>query len=227
MPTIEVHCLLRYCTDVNIRREAREWQAHHGVRIVKGNTLNGTFNFWITGRGGISINARNSDLFLEEVCYRSALRIREQFGKDVCIVPIPNSGALASSRNTFQTYILAKKIAAILGHPCTSSDLLRWQTVVGMAHKNERSRSAAAHKAALRVMRTTDQPIVLFDDVVTSGSQMLGSKLALEEAGMKVAGMISIFEVVNQGIRSDDPGWRVTTRRPWLDGDQFDFSDAV
>lgn len=221
MPAIEVHCFLRYCTDTSIRREAREWQAHHGVRVVKGTPLNGTFNFQITGRGGVSISARNATLFLEEVCYRTALRIVEQFGKDVCIVPIPNSGALATSKNVFQTFALAKRVSEILGAPCTASDILRWNTVVGMAHKGERGRSADAHKAALRVMRTTHQKIVLFDDVVTSGSQMYGSKLALEAAGMEVAGMIAVAEVVNQGVRSDAPGWRVARREPWSAGGLF------
>ncbi|RVG92107.1 phosphoribosyltransferase [Sinorhizobium meliloti] len=222
MPTIEVDCLLRHCTDPSIKREAAEWQALHAVNVVKGKELRGSFNFQITGRGGVSINARNASLFLEEVSYRSAHHIRSKYGKNVCIVPVPNSSAIASNRKSFKTLEIATRVAALVGAPCSALDLLRWKLPVGMAHKGERTRSVDAHKGQMKVMSTTNLPIVIFDDVVTSGSQLCAAQALLEGAGMTVAGMLAVAEVVNQGERSDTPGWRTTTRNPFSISDFMD-----
>lgn len=222
MPTIEIDCLLRHCTDSTVKREVAEWQALHAVNVIKGKELRGSFNFQITGRGGVSINARNSSLFLEEVCFRAATHIRSKYGKNVCVVPIPNSGAVASNRKMFRTFEIASRIAALVGAPCQSSDLLRWRIAVGMAHKGERPRDVDAHKGQMKLVGTTPVPIVLFDDVVTSGSQLCAAKALIEADGMRVLGMVAVAEVVAQGERSDTPGWRVTKRNPFSISDIMD-----
>lgn len=215
MPSIEVDCLLRHCTDSEVKREQAEWQALHAVNVLKGKPLRGTFNFQITGRGGVSISAANSVVFLNEVYYRAGMRVRERFGKDVCIVPIPNSGATILDRGVFRTAELAAGIAQQVGAPCKSASLIRWNSVVGQTHKGERLRDVDQHKSLMRIAAKTDKPIVLFDDVVTSGSQLAAAKLLLSENGMVVVGMLAIAEVVNQGERSDAPGWRTANRSPF------------
>lgn len=215
MPKIQVDCLLRHCTDPEVKREQAEWQALHAVNVVKGKPLRGTFNFQITGRGGVSISALNSGLFLEEVCFRSATQLRGKYGKDFCIVPVPNSDATIANRKPFRTLQVSNRIAALVGAPCVAKDLIRWRGEVGQAHKGERSRDVDAHKGQMRLTAKSQKPIVLFDDVVTSGSQLAAAKLLLEEEGMAVIGMLAVAEVVNQGERSDVPGWRATVREPF------------
>jgi predicted amidophosphoribosyltransferase len=164
-----------------------------------------------------SVTTANAKNFLREICIQTGQKIRQRHGSGVVIVPVPNSDGLVSSGKDFRTYIMAKVIAGVAG--CTASDVLRWKSALGKAHKGERPRDADAHKNALKVMRQIDKPIVLFDDVVTSGSQLYGAKLALEECGMTVVGMYAVAEVVNNGERSDSPGWRITTRNPFSLGD--------
>lgn len=69
--------------------------------------------------------------------------------------------------------------------------------MTGGAHKNEK------HRNALKTIQMVQKAIVLFDDVVTSGSKMCGSKLALEAEGINVIGMIAGAEFVAKGQRSD------------------------
>ncbi|MGO4133226.1 hypothetical protein ACEQ6A_01545 [Rhizobium brockwellii] len=211
MASIEVDCYIRHCTDTTITRGDHEWRALKAVKVIKGDQLNGTFNFQI---GGITttVSARNQQAFTHEICQTIGVRIRQKYGKDVMLVPIPNSEGLAVGGRDFRTFELARQIAKTAG--CEVSDILRWRSAVGKAHKNERARDPDAHKAALKVMRRTEKPIILFDDVVTSGSQLYGSQLALEAEGMSVIGMVAVAEVLDRGLRSDSPTWKKAVRSP-------------
>jgi hypothetical protein len=220
--TIEIDCLLRHCTDTSIVRQTYEWQALKAVKLIKGVGINGTFNFQITGRGGTLINPSTQHIFVNEVCFRAGLHIRQKYGTNLCIVPIPNSDGTISSRKSFRTLDLAQAISKSVGVPCTASDVIRWSQNPGMAHKGERARSAREHKDKLRMLRRTQRPIILFDDVVTSGSQMYAAKSLLEESAMYVAGMVAFAEVVNNGVRSDAPTWRTTSRDQYIAPDMFD-----
>ncbi len=223
MAEIKVECYIRHCTDISIQREKHEWVAYKAVRLVKGEPINGSFNFQV---GGIttSVSTANEKNFIREICVLAGGRIRLRYGSGVTIVPVPNSDGLVSSSNTFRTYQLAQTVARVAG--CDASDVLRWRSALGKSHKGEKARDADAHRDALKVMRVIDKPIVLFDDVVTSGSQLYGAKLALEAKGMNVVGMVAVAEVLNKGERSDSPGWRVAVRHPYSRSDMmidFDF----
>ncbi|MGO8503235.1 hypothetical protein AB9F35_17285 [Rhizobium leguminosarum] len=211
MAEIKVECYIRHCTDVEIIRANLEWVAYKAVRLVKGEPINGSFNFQV---GGIttSVTTANAKNFIREICIQTASRIKLKYGSGVTIVPVPNSDGLVSSNAPFRTLQMAQVIAKVAG--CDASDVLRWKSALGKAHKGEKARDADAHADALKVVRVIDRPIVLFDDVVTSGSQMYGAKLALEAKGMRVVGMIAVAEVLKKGERSDSAGWRTAIRNP-------------
>lgn len=215
MPQIEIDCLLRHCTDTEIKRENSEWQAYHAVRAIKGETLRGTFNFQISGRGGMMIGQSNVQLFIEEVCFRAATRLRETYGRGICIVPIPNSTAVFGQRGTFRTLELSKRVAQLVGSPACAKDILRWREAVGKTHLGERQRSVDTHKTLMKLNGTSELPIVLLDDVVTSGSQLAAAKATLEAAGMNVIGLCAFAEVLDKGQRSDPPSWKRTLRNPY------------
>ncbi|TAX10758.1 hypothetical protein ELI07_15235 [Rhizobium leguminosarum] len=212
MAEIKVECYIRHCTDTTIQRQNNEWIAYKAVKLVKGETINGSFNFQVRGITS-AVTTGNAAHFIREVCAQFGSRIRIKYGGGVTIVPVPNSDGLVSSSKGFRTYELAQHIAKIAG--CEASDVLRWKSALGKAHKGEKLRDADAHRSALKVMRVIDRPIVLFDDVITSGSQMYGSKLMLEAAGMNVVGMFAVAEVLDRGERSDAPGWRTAVRNPF------------
>lgn len=211
MPTIEIECFIRHCTDPNVQRQDLEWRALKAVKVLKGLNLNGTFNFQINGMTTV-ISERNKAAFIEEILQRSAQRIRELFGNDVTLVAIPNSTALVSNRDACLTMRYAERIAKIVGGGSDSVDALRWSVAPGKAHLGQRERDVDQHLRNLRVCKAVEKGVILLDDVVTSGSQMYASKIALEDRGAEVRGMIAFAEVVGQGQRSDVPGWRRTTR---------------
>lgn len=224
MPTIEVDCYIRHCTDTSVVREHLEWRALKAVKVLKGEGVNGSFNFQINGSTTVITNANKSRL-LEELCQRAGAFVRQKYGSDICIVPIPNSGGLITSRNEFLTMTYARRIAAIVGQDCEAADILRWKTAAGRAHKGERSRSVDAHIGNLRAMRRVDKPVVIFDDVVTSGSQMVASKSILQDRDMDVTGMLAFAEVIGNGERSDIPSWRTAVRSPYSIRDAMDAFD--
>ncbi|MDR6589537.1 phosphoribosyltransferase [Agrobacterium tumefaciens] len=222
MPQIEIDCLLRHCTDPEIKRENAEWQAYHAVRAIKGETLRGTFNFQISGRGGVNIGQSNVQLFLEDACYRAATRIREKYGKEICIVPVPNSEGIFGSKAPFRTLKLAQRVATLVGSPAQAQDIIRWKEKVGKTHLGERTRSVDAHKNLIKLNGKTEMKVVILDDVVTSGSQLAAAKVVLEDAGMAVAGLCAFAEVLDKGQRSDPPSWKMTARNPYSINDAMD-----
>jgi len=221
MPDISIETYFRHCTDKNVPRQTEEWRSLGAARLVKGENFNFTFQFKI-GAMTAPVTNRDRKPFLGEMCKLAAVRVLQKYGRNVCIVPIPNSDGTVASPKPFATLVMARAIATALGPPSDATDAIRWKSNPGKAHKNERARDVENHIYNMKLMRRPAQKVVLFDDVVTTGSQLFAAKELLEAANVDVAGMLTFVEVVGMGSRSDMPTWRTTTRTLFRAADLFD-----
>lgn len=221
MPDIAVDCFVRHNAGRDIVRNQHEWAAVHIKKIVKNEALRGKFDFPIGGRM-VTINSSNTRTFQQEMSRLIGEKIANDYGGGIEIVPVPNGDGIVGG-GTFRTLNISKLAAAKTGGRLSSSDLLRWAAPVGKTHLNERARDIDQHLRNLRINGRTDRPVVLFDDVVTTGSQLCAARIKLEEGGVKVLGCCAIIEVIDQvqGARGDAPGWRTVTRRPQRIADLF------
>lgn len=210
MTEISVACLIPYAPRVEKRTQV-EWDAVHMKRVVKDEQLNSSFSFKINGFN-TKIDRNNIRIFQSEVNRRFRVRIAADHPYPVCIVPVPNGDAVVAQNNSFRTLGIAKAIVAQGIPGAVVLDLLRWNEAVGKSHLGERSRKMSDHLNALRINGTTDLPIVVFDDVLTTGSQMAAAKVKLTDAGFNVVGCYTILETLEEGVRAEAPGWRIVTR---------------
>lgn len=106
------------------------------------------------------------------VCQMVARRL-SSFGQShsIGIVPVPNSGATANNRS-FRTMELAQKIAALAPGKLRALPALRWRRPLVPAHRGG-PRNPNALLENLALIRKPDSPVVLFDDVMTSGGHMV------------------------------------------------------
>jgi predicted amidophosphoribosyltransferase len=154
-------------------------------------------------------------MFEGELSRRFARRIRADHPLGVTIVPVPNGTGIVGSHNVFRTLEIANHIAASCGQNFYSRGYLRWRTAPGQAHKNQRSRDIHQHKENLNCSaQGAGHRVILFDDVVTTGSQLEASRQILTEAGFHVVGAYAVLEVIDKDERGDPYGWRTVTRHP-------------
>ncbi|WP_327205648.1 phosphoribosyltransferase [Rhizobium beringeri] len=182
-------------------------------RVVKGEPLNGSFHFSVNGVY-TKINKNNVGLFQSEINRLFAAKIVANHPYPVAVVPIPNGDGVLGQANVFRTFRIATTIVNRMNTGSVCLDLLRWHAQVGKAHLNQRARRVDDHLASLRINGTTNLPVVIFDDFLTTGSQMAAAKIKLEEAGFNVVGCYTIFERLDAGIAVNPPGWRIATRQP-------------
>jgi predicted amidophosphoribosyltransferase len=116
----------------------------------------------------------NCETFLPYLFRAIANKLKDSIAGEFVIVPIPNSTATIKDENDFRTLIHAREIAAAVGSRAKAIPALRWAEEKLPAHRGG-SRDPQIHLEKLRIVKKPELPIVLFDDVVTTGSQMIGS----------------------------------------------------
>lgn len=103
------------------------------------------------------------------------------------VVWVPTSGRRRRSRGFDQSELLARALARRLG--TRSRSLLRRRP--GPAHTGL-DRAARAAAAGYRVVTRSDDPVLLVDDVCTTGATLRAAADALDAAGVEVAGCLVV-----------------------------------
>ncbi|MES0098514.1 phosphoribosyltransferase [Mesorhizobium sp. M0019] len=228
MTDVNVWSLVRHNTTTewgDAERNEHEWGAIHIKKIVKGDQLAAKANFRWFGLGKVWPDRREA--FEASLCQLIADKVLADVGAGAVIVPVPNSSAVVGSQDSFRTLQIAKQIAARSGGHLIAQDHLRWNGAVGKAHLKQRARNVDEHMGRLAIIGKPDRKIVLFDDIVTSGSQMCAAKLKLEEAGFEVAGCYTVLDVLDGGERGTAPAWKSVTRSLARTGDLFALLESL
>lgn len=113
--------------------------------------------------------------------------------KSAMLVPIPSSRTNSKKRGFSHTALIAKAIAKQVPGIRTW-DLLRSQSKrldqVGLSPKQRVENLQGAFRAETRGFHSLNRPIVLIDDVITSGATMSEAIRCLRTAGLEVASFL-------------------------------------
>ena len=210
---IDVECFVKWSTDRSLKNNDDDWTAQKLTKIIKGEPFQ--YGFYMPCGGSRTyIDQSKANICLSEVISQCARKMRELAPSGCTIVPIPNSGA--TPQNTeFRTLEHARSVCLLLGQSLyIAKPLLVWSEPQNRAHDRGRSRNHLDHFDKLVLNGSTSHPIILFDDVLTTGSQMYASKRKLEKAGFSVIAMVAVTSVLDKdgATHSSSPGWSTVRR---------------
>ena len=177
---LRVYSACYYLTELGGWRDT-DYTAHDIVKIAKGEPFGGYFDFRVN-RTIRRFDHASANNFLPVLYEHMAKRCLEVIAAPCTLVPIPNSAATAADASTFRTLDLANGIANAMGGDHNAQGALRWYRQKLKAHENG-LRDPAVHFRNLRIVDTPRNPVVLFDDVFTSGSQITAAARKLTAAG--------------------------------------------
>lgn len=113
-----------------------------------------------------------------------------EIDKSAILCPIPSDPAAVRRRGYDHTYSLAKEISSITG--CKALRLLeRCRAAGDQIGRNKISRSSA-QKNTMRARSGFNMPVLLFDDVVTTGATLREAKRALGDAKISCEQAVTI-----------------------------------
>ncbi len=178
-----VQHLCYYLTDWNgITARREDWDTNKVVKCLKGDPIKGYSDISI---GGLTfrLEDRSKEEFL--------LRLWDELGKGyaadlketTAIVPIPNSTGIIGAPANYRTLLYAQAMAAASCGKLVAVDSLRWKKAVPAAHRQGGHRTPEPRYDNLQVIQKPNYPVILFDDVVTSGSSFVAAVWRLSEVG--------------------------------------------
>ena len=184
--TIAVYSLLHYLTEVEgFTWRNQDYTANKIVHAAKGDPIKGYFEVVIVedeSRVRRRFDQKNSEEFIPILTGTVATRLGDVVDGNFAIVPIPNSDATVTRSDQFRTLDHATRIASAIGSRAIAVPALRWKKEKISARKGG-SRDPQVHYENLRVVQKLDLPVVIFDDVMTTGSQMIAACRRLQKAG--------------------------------------------
>jgi hypothetical protein len=193
--TLRVWSVISYLTEVEgLTWRQDDYTANKIIKAVKGEEFKGYFDVKI-GNQQKRFDKTNIAQFMPVLYQAVGNKIKELIGNRVTLVPIPNSKATIRDRTDFRTLVHARAIAESIGNSAGASAALRWRSEKTPAHKGG-SRDPQVHYENLKVMDLPTGAVVLFDDVLTSGSQIVGACRRLTAAGVEPVFAIVIGRAV-------------------------------
>lgn len=168
----------------------QDWTANKIIKCVKGEPINGYLDLRIDGKRR-RFDEESRDELLEVVCRRAARRLVDGLSqRRICVVPVPNSGATIRSNTLFRTAQLAQRIVSHGGANLAMLPALRWRRALTPAHKGG-TRDPGLLLDNLLLRDKPDRPVVLLDDVMTSGGHMIACyRRLVAEAKVPIAALV-------------------------------------
>jgi hypothetical protein len=171
-----------YLTEVEgVTWRAQDYTGHKIVQAVKGKPIKGYFELLVGGKVK-KFEQSNIGAFMPILFNTIGKKIAELTKGPIDIVPIPNSTAVVGSKDDFKTLSHAEAIAEAVGDRATAIPALRWKVAKKPAHEGG-SRDPQVLFENLRLVKKPSNSVVLFDDVVTTGSQMVAAYRRLSQEG--------------------------------------------
>lgn len=159
----------------------QDYKAHHVVKCVKDEHFKGSFTVRLKGQERTFNYATRAE-FRGALWSHMANKICELVGnKRTSIVPVPNSVAVISASDDYNTLQYARAIAKHSNGCLTAVDALRWRSAQDPQHKVSGRRDPEVRFSNLKLVDTPSAPVILFDDFITSGASLIASYWRLEE----------------------------------------------
>jgi hypothetical protein len=174
-----------YLTDWSgITPRKMDWDSNKVVKAVKNETINGYADIAVAGER-IRLNDSNKQQFLNKLWAALGKSLGGALSAKTALVPVPNSKAIVGAPATYRTLKYAQAIAAASSGKVVAVDALRWIAEADAAHTQAGFRTPEPRYDNLSVIQTPELPVILFDDVITSGSSFIAACWRLEEVGTK------------------------------------------
>lgn len=165
--------LCSYLTDVTEEWRDSDYTASKMVKALKGDPIKGYFNIQIGGQNRRYTQA-NIDEFLARIPRALSRMILRKIDGPASLVPIPNSHVTNIDAENFKTLELARGVARHSGGQLTVVPALVFRQPQVKSREGG-PRSADHFKSAYRLTNDVRGPVVLLDDVCTSGGHMIGA----------------------------------------------------
>jgi hypothetical protein len=184
MTVLTVGFGLFYLTEVDGApwRSPMDYNARIIVKGMKREDFKGYADFKI---GGVDRRFDNENIqelmpvFMGYLAKASKQLLKGQFA----LVPIPSSNMAVGKRGPFRTVELAEMFAKAYGADAKVEPLLAWDAPRTKRHEIAGFRHPDQFEPHLRLLGKPTRPVVLFDDVLTSGSQVIASARFLSKQG--------------------------------------------
>lgn len=173
LDTLKLISLCDYLTDVEAEWRDQDHTASKMVKALKGDVINGYFEIPIAGKV-TRFDQNNVHNFVARIPPALAKHIMRHCDGPATIVPIPNSHIVSPSTQGFKTLDLAKSIAQSSSGKFTVAPALVFKEPQDKA-RNGGPRHADYLEDAYKVIGNVSGPIILLDDVCTSGGHMIGA----------------------------------------------------
>jgi predicted amidophosphoribosyltransferase len=173
--------LCAYLTDVSEQWRNVDYDASKMVKALKGDPINGYFYYKI-GDQTRRFTQANIDEFLARIPRALSKMIQRKIDGPASLVPIPNSHVTNVDDENFKTLDLARNVARHSGGHLTVVPALVFNKPQ-IKSREGGPRSASHFEAAYRLTNDVRGPIVLLDDVCTSGGHMIGAYRKLSGLG--------------------------------------------
>jgi phosphoribosylpyrophosphate synthetase len=178
MAQLTVHSVVPYLTNTDVKWRSQDHEALQFVKSLKGEPFNGYVNYKER-----KYTFENHLELARALMRRTGEKwLREKIHGPISIVPIPNSGMTVGAAGEFRIVRLANEMAEGYGADATVEPVLRWDSPREPAHLSKGPRSPEMFEPHLRLEGTPSRPVVLFDDVVTTGSQMIAAARLIRKA---------------------------------------------
>jgi hypothetical protein len=171
-----------YLTDWPAERRQQDYDSNKVVKCLKDETFKGYANLTVGG-SNIRVDNSNKAEFRRRLWEAVGKSMGAALKEQTAIVPVPNSLAIIGSPPNYRTLGYAQAIAAASGGKVVAVDALRWKKVEPAAHKQPGFRTPEPRYENMTVIECPKLPVILFDDVITSGSTFIASFWRLDEAG--------------------------------------------
>jgi adenine/guanine phosphoribosyltransferase-like PRPP-binding protein len=182
MTTIPVLHAARYLTQVDgLTWRDADWTAMKMVKGVKGKPIKGYFDVKF-GDQQHRYDQNNVGAFVDKLSANAGAKLHNQLGgRKISIVPIPSSNAVTGVRGRSDE--LAEKVAAAYGPNAVVESVIRWKALRDPQHESSGYRYPDLYQDQMALTQLPKYEVVLFDDVMTSGSQLTAAARLLEESG--------------------------------------------
>ena len=211
-----------HLTEVGCTWRGVDYNARAFVRGLKQEEFNGYVAVRLDGVERRYTSANIEEL-VQAILPRIGRKLREDIEGQITLVPIPNSSMAVGAEGPFRCIQLAELVAAGFGEGASVCPAVVWDTPRPKAHKNNDYRHPDLYEPHMRLVVQPAGQIVLFDDVLTSGSQMIAAARMLTKAGhAPVRGL-----VIARATKAQVEGKLFAKHQDELklDDDPFDFDE--
>jgi hypothetical protein len=162
-----------YLTDTDVEWRNEDYVASKMVKALKGDSINGYFDFKIGGKTR-RFDQSNVEEFVERIPRALARMIARHHVGEGTIVPIPNSHVVSATTPKFKTLELARKVAEHSDENLKVVPALAFREVQSKS-RNGGPRYPEHFRKAYKILQRPRGPIILLDDVCTSGGHIIAA----------------------------------------------------